>query len=388
MTQLLQNSSGPVAVSSLDKPWRFLDLLHGATERRLTLTAIAVALAWAPPAVFSAFRGGSAFLSYLTDYASQSRFLIILPVLILATPNLHQRVARVAHHLEEFVQESQLSTFKASWSSFERLRHSRLAQVVIVLLTYAFAVSLAQYLSPQGAELVGWWKGSGGGFRWFSPAGTWALFMSYPILAYFFLLWLWRQFLWTRFMWATARLDLRLIAAHPDGLGGLGFFESAFRGQQPFCFCLGAGVAGAVANRMFHHGQKLRSFGEVAAVLVAAVLLICVAPYFVFTPALTRMRRRGLIRYGSFARAVGEHFEKKWLDQPDSLKQDVFMVADFSAMHNLYGVVGNVNDVSVLPVSRVDLYGLFAAAFVPAIPVVIGSVPFDVVAQAAVKLLF
>ena len=100
------------------------------------------------------------------------------------------------------------------------------------------------------------------------------------------------------------------------------------------------------------------------------------------------MRRKGLIRYGGFARAAGEHFEKKWLDGPESLKQDVLMVADFSAMHNLYGVVGNVNDVSVLPVSRVDLYALFAAAFVPAIPVVIGSVPFDVVAQAAIKMLF
>jgi hypothetical protein len=43
---------------------------------------------------------------------------------------------------------------------------------------------------------------------------------------------------------------------------------------------------------------------------------------------------------------------------------------------------------AVLPVSRVDLYGLFTAAFLPAIPGVIGSVPFDVVAQAAVKLLF
>ena len=188
-------------------------------------------------------------------------------------------------------------------------------------------------------------------------------FMAYPILAYFFPLWLWRQLLWTRFMRATARLDLRLIAAHPDGLGGIGFVESAFRGQQPFCFCLGAGLAGAVANRMFHHGQKLTSFGEVAAVLVASVLLIRVAPYFVFTAALTQMRRSGLLRYGGFARAAGEHFEKKWLDQPDTLKQDILMVADFSAMHNLYGVVGNVNDVSVLPVSRVDLYGLFAAAF-------------------------
>ena len=64
------------------------------------------------------------------------------------------------------------------------------------------------------------------------------------------------------------------------------------------------------------------------------------------------------------------------------------MVADFSAVNDLYGVVSNVNDVSVLPVSRVDLYGLFAAAFVPAIPVVIGSVPFDVVARGAIKMLF
>ena len=148
MTQLLQNSSGQVAASSLSKPWGFLDLLMAPLNAELTLTAIAVALAWIPPALLSALRGGSAFLSFLTDYASQSRFLIILPVLILATPSLHQRVARVAHHLEKFVQESQLSTFKASWSSFERLRHSRLAQVVIVLLTYAFAIWLAQYGKP------------------------------------------------------------------------------------------------------------------------------------------------------------------------------------------------------------------------------------------------
>ena len=189
-------------------------------------------------------------------------------------------------------------------------------------------------------------------------------------------------------MWATARLDLRLIAAHPDGVGGIGFVESALRGQQPFCFCLGVGLAGAVANRMFHHGQKLTSFADVAGVLLGAVLLVCVAPYFTFTPALARMRRKGLRKYGVFARTAGEHFEKKWLDEPGNVNRDVLMVADFSAMHNLYSVASNVNDVSVLPVSRVDIYGLLAAAFVPAIPVAIGSVPFDVVAQAAMKLLF
>jgi hypothetical protein len=387
MTQLLQDSSRQAASWSLSKPWEFLTLQHGANERLLALTAIAVSLAWVPLASLSALRGGTAFLSFLSDYASQSRFLIILPLLILGAPSLNKRLGRVVHHLEEFVTEDQLSTFHASWASFESLGNSRIAQVTIVLLTYAFAAWLGQYVSPEGAEIVSWWRG-GGGLSWFSPAGTWGLFISYPILLYFMLLWLWRQVLWTRFMWATAHLDLRLIAAHPDSLGGIGFVESAFRGQQPFSFCLGAGLAGAVANRMFHHGQKLTSFGHVAAVLVVAVLLVCVAPYFVFTPALMQMRRCGLLKYGGFARMAGEHFEKKWLDRPESLNQDVLMVADFSAMHNLYGVVRNVNDISVLPVSRVDLYSLLAAAFVPAIPVLIGSVPFDVVAQAAIRMLF
>ncbi|MGC2403538.1 MAG: hypothetical protein WA510_27350, partial [Acidobacteriaceae bacterium] len=214
------------------------------------------------------------------------------------------------------------------------------------------------------------------------------LFVSYPLMVFFALLWLWRQLLWTRFMRTTAQLELRLIAAHPDGVGGLAFLESALRGQQPFSFCLGVARAGAVANRMFHHGQKLTSFVDVAAVLVGAVLLICVAPYFTFTPVLMRMRRSGMLRYGSFARAAGEHFEKKWLGDRENLDKDVLMVVDFSALNDLYGVVRNVNDVSVLPVGRVDLYGLLAAAFLPAIPVVIGSVPFDVVARAAAEMLF
>jgi hypothetical protein len=387
MTSLLQDSSGQASTFLRTRPRRFLDLLHGASQRLLTLTAIAVAICWVPPALLSALRGGTAFLSFLTDYASQSRFLIIVPVLMLAAPDVQRRVTRVEHYLEQFVQESELSIFKASWDSFHRVGNSAIVKVAILLLTYAFAIWMGRNLSSEGVEIVDWWRG-GGGFRWLSPAGTWALFVSYPILVFLTLLWLWRQLLWTRFMWSTARLDLRLIAAHPDGLGGIGFVESALRGQQPFSFCMGAALAGAVANRMFHHGQKLTSFADVAAVLVGAVLLVCVAPYFAFTPTLLHMRRDGLLKYGGFARTVGEQFEQKWLNRPESLNQDVLIVGDFSAMTDLYGVVSNVNDVSALPVSRLDLYGLFASAFVPAIPVVIGSVPFDVVARAAMKMLF
>ena len=202
------------------------------------------------------------------------------------------------------------------------------------------------------------------------------------------LLWLWRQLLWLRFLRFTTRLNLQLVAAHPDGLGGLGFLEGALRGQLPFAFCLGVGLAGAVANRMFHDGQRLVAFRHLPLILIAAVLLVCVAPYFLFTSTLMRMRRHGMLKYGAFARAVGEQFEKKWLDRADSLDEDVLTVPDFSTTTDLYGVVSNINNIRVIPVGLVDVYALVVVALIPAIPIVIASIPFDTVMQDAMKLLF
>ena len=225
---------------------------------------------------------------------------------------------------------------------------------------------------------MAWWKG-GGGYRFFSPGGTWAVFVSYPILIYFIYLWLWRHLLWARFLRTTTNLNLRLIAAHPDNLGGLGFIEASLRGQLPFSFCLGVGLAGAIANRVFNEGQKLMAFRHLPLILIGAVLLVCVAPYFLFTSTLMRMRRRGMLSYGAFARAVGEQFEKKWLHRADNLDEDVLTVPDFSTTTDLYGVVGNINDIRIIPVSAVDLYALIGVALIPAIPVVIASIPFDTV---------
>jgi hypothetical protein len=231
-----------------------------------------------------------------------------------------------------------------------------------------------------------WWKGPGG-FRFFSPAGTWALFVSYPILIFLAFLWLWRQLLWIRLLRSTTRLNLLLIAAHPDNLGGLGFIEAPLRGQLPFSFCMGVGLAGAIANRILHDGQKLVAFRHLPLILVAAVLIVCVSPYFLFTSTLVQVRRRGLLRYGAFARAVGEQFEKKWLHQADSLEEGVLSVPDFSTTTDLYGVVANINNIRVIPVGAVDLYALVGVALIPGIPVVIASIPFDTVIRDAVKLL-
>ena len=383
----LAGAIGPEPVS-LRRPRVFLAMFRTASSQTLTRVAIAVGFAWVVPAILCLARGDGTILSYLTDYASMTRFLIVIPVQILAEPQLRARLSLVVEHFEQFfVPRDQVSNFQAQWTASEKLRDSKLAQGLLALLTYGTAAFLGQYLSPEGHEFVSWWRG-GGGFRVFSPAGTWALFVSYPILVFLIYLWLWRQLLWVRFMWATTRYNLRLVAAHPDNLGGLGLLEASLRGQLPFSFCMGVGLAGAVANRMFHEGQKLIAFRHLPVILIAAVLLVCVAPYFVFTSTLMRMRRRGMLRYGAFARAVGEQFEEKWLDRADSVDQDVLTVPDFSTTADLYGVVSNINDIRVIPVGAVDLYALIGIALAPGIPVIIGAIPFDTVMEDAMKLLF
>jgi hypothetical protein len=292
------------------------------------------------------------------------------------------------HQFETFlIPPDRQTKFRQNWESCLKLQDSRLAGLLIVLLTYATAAWLGRYLSPGGAEFMEWWKG-GGGFRFFSPAGTWALFVSYTLLVYFAYLWLWRHLLWARFLHSTTLLNLRLIAAHPDHLGGLGFIETSLRGQLPFSFCMGVALAGAASNRILHEGQRLVAFRHLPLILIGAVLLVCVAPYFLFSSTLMQMRRRGMLRYGAFARAVGEQFEKKWLDRADNLDEDVLTVPDFSTTTDLYGVVANVNNIRVIPVGAVDLYALVGVALIPGIPLVIASIPFDIVMRDAVKLLF
>ena len=377
------NAEQPLRVHS----WRLLDLFHEATSRMLIRAAIAAAVAWVPLAIFSAFQGMPAFRSFLTDYATLSRFLIIVPVLILGGGPLHARYALVAHHFERtLVANNQRSLFQSRWTSYEKLKDSTAVRVILLLVTYTLAGWLSEYLRPEGSEFLSWWRG-GGGFSFFSPAGTWAIFISYPILGYLTLLWIWRQVMWAWFLRSTTQLNLRLIAVHPDHLGGLGFLEASLLGQLPFSFCLGVGLAGAIANRVFHEGQKVFAYRFLAPVLIVTALLIALAPYFLFTPTLIQMRRRGMLKYGALAHAVGEQFEQRWLDRDDSVNEDVLTTSDFAATRNLYGVVDYIDEIRVVPVAVINVYLFVIAALIPCIPVVIGAIPFNVLMKAVMKLL-
>jgi hypothetical protein len=374
----------------IDRHWTFrdrsyFDLIRNASKKTITRAAVATVVAWLPAAILSAMQGWGTLNSFLTDVATQSRVLIVIPLLILAEPPVHARLEAIARQFPraDLISASDLPKFQANWASFEKLHDSAFARIGLVLLVIASIVSLEHYLT---ADVLMPWTTGGGGWRYFSPAGVWFVWAIHAILFYLFLLWVWRTMLWARFLRSVSRLDLRLIPAHPDHLAGLGFVESYLRKQFPFGFCVGVVVAGGVANRIIHKAQPLLSFKYMPLVVIITVLLVCVAPLCVFINTLLRARHRGVFEYGALAIAMGQQFEKKWLSR--GVREDALHEQDFSATTDLYSITANVHEIRMVPIGTSNLYTLLAISLTPAIPVALVAVPFDVLMQFIVKLLF
>lgn len=219
-----------------------------------------------------------------------------------------------------------------------------------------------------------------------SLAGWWHALVSVPLLLLLFLGWLWRVMLWARFLWLMARFDLRLVAAHPDGAGGLKFVSTSLRGFRLLALALGAIVAGTAANQVLHEGQSPLGFRNTAIAVTAFVIVLAAAPLVVFIRRLRSTKSAGIFHYGALAGDMGREFEQKWL-APEVVGRGALEVPDFSAATDLYSVVANVYEMKYLPFGWKDLVKLVVATLLPFVPVALMAVPLDELLRALMKLL-
>ena len=99
--------------------------------------------AWLPLLVLSALEGqvlgGSVAVPFLLDVEVHVRFLVALPLLIVAELVVHQRMRSVVQQFLErnLIPESAMPRFEAAIASAFRLRNSVLAEVLLIAFVYA-----------------------------------------------------------------------------------------------------------------------------------------------------------------------------------------------------------------------------------------------------------
>ena len=343
-----------------------LDLVR----RRLIVIPL---LAWLPLLVLSVLEGqalgGNVAVPFLLDVEAHARFLVALPLLLVAELVVHQRLRFVMRQFLErhLLADSALPRFEAAITSALRLRNSVLAEVGLIAFVYVVGVLIIwrQYLTLTTAT---WYATPTGAGLQLSLTGVWYGYVSLPLFQLLLLRWYFRLFIWARFLWQVARLDLRLVPTHPDRVGGLGFLANTVYAFTPLAVAHGALLAGLIANRIFYLGATLPEFKPEITVLVVFLLCVVLGPLLVFAPRLAQAKRTGNREYGTLAERYVRAFDAKWLRGGAPADEMLVGSGDIQSLADLANSFEVVRTMRLAPVTNQAIFQLVAATLVPLVP--------------------
>jgi hypothetical protein len=348
-----------------------------------------VVVGWLPIAVLAgalAITGHPTAFTFFTDIAVHARFLVALPLIVLAEVDVIPAFGRIVHHFlsSGMVNRDRERYFEAI-ASTRRLLDAKWATYITFALSYAVVIALIATISRDTTPA---WYWGGPGPLGLSLPGIWHGFISLPLLLWPCFGWIWRLLLWWRFLGKMSRLDLQMIPTHPDHAGGLKFVSTSIRAYRLLAAAIGVIVAGTEMNRLLRIGESSPiAYRNSAIAVVGLVIVLAAGPLLMFVTRLRNTRLRGMLQYGRLGSAVGAEFEQKWISRKGDVDSGALEVPDFSAMTDLYQVVGNVYEVTDLPFGLKDLTPIVIAALIPFVPVLLMTVPLAEIANTVKSLL-
>lgn len=326
---------------------------------------------------------------FVLDIEVHVRFLVAVPLLIVAELVVHQRLRPIAGAFLErrLIPEAELPRFDAALRSAFRLRNSVFAELLLIVLVYGFGVLVVwrQYTALHAAT---WYATPSPTGSTLSLAGVWYGYVSLPIFQFLLIRWYFRLFIWARFLWQVSRIRLSLLPLHPDRLGGLGFLSNTVYAFAVLVAAHGVMLAGQLANRIVFLGAALPDFKVEIAVMVVFLLCLVFGPLLVYAPQLAQAKREGLREYGTLAGHYVRAFDAKWLrggapgDEPLLGSADIQSLADLG---NSYEIVQGMR---VVPITTDALARLAAAILAPIVPLVLTMMPLEELLKRLFGLLF
>ena len=337
-------------------------------------------LTWLPLLFLSALEGqamAGVGLAFLQDLEAQARFLLALPLFIVAEVVVHRRLAPAVRLFVEkgIVRPEDRNRFDAILASTMRLRNS----VAIEVLLIAFVLSAGHYLWQEQVAIQAdsWYAMQTPQGLTLSLAGRCYAWFSLPVFQFILIRWYYRILLWGRFLWRVSRLDLDLRPAHPDRAGCLGFLGTSTYAFAPLLLGQSVIVSAMIAGRILYEGAQLPTFKyELAGALVLA-LLQALGPLLVFVPGLLAAKRRGLREYGLLADRYVREFDRKWLHGGAAPDEGLVGTSDIQSLADLGNSFAVVSKMRAVPFGKETVLQLLAVTALPLLPLALTMFPLD-----------
>jgi hypothetical protein len=349
--------------------------------------------AWLPLLILSVLGGrawgDAASVPFLVDIEVHARFLLALPLLIVAELVVHQRMRPVVRQFLErgLIPDTSLARFEAAAASAMRLRNSLVAEVL--LIAFVYLVGVLYIWSHYGAlDVATWYAVPAGGGRRLFPAGWWFVYVSLPLFQFILFRWYFRLFVWTRFLWRVTRCELSLVPTHPDRAGGLGFLSGIVIAFAPLLAAHGALLAGWIANRIFFQGATLPEFKVEVVAVVALLLLVVLGPLLLFMSHLSAARRVGLREYGTLAQRYVREFDDKWLRGGAPAGEALVGSADVQSLADLSNSFEVVRGMHLMPFTKETVLQLAAITLLPVAPLLLTMVSLEEILKRLLQVVF
>ena len=356
-------------------------------KRRAVLAAL---LTWMPLFVLSAFQGRafghSVEVPFLRDFGVYTRFLLAVPLLILAENLLGPRIAESAAHFVDsgLVQEKDYQEFDAVVDRQLRLRDSALAEVIIAILAYVFSIVAFKSTAVHVTTWYATRTDNGVVFTW---AGWWLMLFCTPLFQFLCFRWLWRLFLWFQFLGRVHKLDLQLFPTHADEAAGLGFVGETQRFFGALVFAFSIGSSGVLANDIIYDKVPLVNFVPAIVVYVVVALIVLTAPLLLFAGTLLRTKREGLDEYGTLSTAYSGEFHRKWILRGDLNREPLLGAADIQSLADLGNSYSIVQKMRAIPIDPRTILHLILASLLPMVPLLLTVMPLKDILRLLMKVL-
>ena len=347
-------------------------------QRRLLAIPL---LVWLPLLALSIIQGhawSGVAVPFIKDIELHIRFLVAMPLLIVAEVIVHLRMRRLISTFldRQLIPETDMPRFNAAIETAFKWRNSVAAEILMIVFVYVFGI-LVIWKNYVGLNIDTWYASMLGGQRNLNLAGYWLLLVSLPFFQFLLIRWYFRLFIWIRFLWQVSRIKLNLMPTHPDRIGGLGFLTNIIYAFSVLAMAHGCLLAALIANRIFFTDARLFDFKFDILAMLVYLFIILVLPLFVFSAQLAATKREGLREYGALAQRYVAAYDRKWLRGGAPEREDFLGSGDIQSLADLANGYEIISKMRFLPINRQTLAQLAGWTLLPVLPLLLTIMPFE-----------
>ena len=334
-----------------------------------------IAVTWVPLLVFAVLDGRAIGPtpreSMLLDFATYARFLLALPILVMAEVIVGPRLsaAGLSFIRGGFVSREDLPAFAAAIERVKRRREALAPELIILGIAFfvPWYLSLEQWHGGNTSS----WKSltlPGGGT---SLAGLWHQFVALPFLQFLLLRWIWRLTIWTCFLFEMSRLNLSLVPTHADRAGGLGFLGTAHSFLGIFGLGMGAVLSADAAFRIYFEGAAIQSFELIFVAYLVINEILFVGPLLLFVRPLLEARLDGLRHYTILVDQYNRAFHAKWVKNEAPAEEPLLGTSDIQSLADLGNSYDRVRQMRDFPFGGRLILQIAVMSALPALPLLL-----------------